>query len=167
VKGHLVRKTKAAKRPQGRLELDVFLPYRLSVLQQEVSRLIATAYAEKHCLMRNDWRVMVVLGNDQPLSANEACDRTNMDKVQVSRAIARLLGRKLVVRAQDTKDRRRWNLRLTPRGEAMNRDIVPLVRAREAELLDVLSASERSQLDALIDKLDRRAQELSRRVSVP
>lgn len=146
-----------------RLELDSFIPYRLSVLQQEVSRLIATAYAEKYGLMRNDWRVMAVLGNDQPFSANEICDRTNMDKVQVSRAISRLLGRQLVARVQDADDRRRWILRLTPGGEEMYREIVPAARAREAELLAALGESELRQLDALIDKLYRRAGELLRR----
>ncbi|UCH73376.1 MAG: MarR family transcriptional regulator [Rhodospirillales bacterium] len=140
-----------------RLELDLFLPYRLSVLQQEVSRLIATAYAEKHGLTRHDWRVMAALGSDQPLTANDVCSRTNMDKVQVSRAIARLLGRGLVVRAQDAGDRRRWSLQLTPRGEDIYRDIVPAARRREAELLDGLSEAERRRLHALIDKLYRRA----------
>jgi DNA-binding MarR family transcriptional regulator len=148
---------------EHRLELDSFIPYRLSILQQEVSRLIATAYAERYGLMRNDWRVMAALGNDQPLSANEICDRTNMDKVQVSRAISRLLGRELVVRVQDAEDRRRWILRLAKSGEKMYRDIVPAARAREAELLAALGEPELKQLDVLIDKLYRRAGQLLRR----
>lgn len=162
-----MRKTGKEDGTADRLDLDGFLPYRLSVLQQEISRLIATTYAERHRLMRHDWRVMAALGHAQPLSANQVCERTNMDKVQVSRALARLLSRALVVRARDAEDRRCWNLRLTPRGEAMYRDIVPLVRAREAELLGALSATERRQLDALIDKLDRRAQDLARRAPPP
>ena len=64
--------------------------------------------------------------------------------------------------AQDAEDRRRWILRLTPAGEAMYRDIVPAARAREAELLSVLSESELGQLDGLIDKLYRRASQLLR-----
>ena len=125
--------------------------------------MIATAYTEKYGLMRHDWRVMAALGNDQPLSANQVCDRTNMDKVQVSRAISRLLKRELVARVQDAGDRRRWILRLTPGGEEMYRDIVPAARAREAELLSALSDTELRQLNALIDKLYRRARQLLRR----
>ncbi len=155
----MTRKT-SADGTDRRLELDSFMPYRLSVLQQEVSRLIATAYAEKFGLMRHDWRVMAALGNDQPLTANEICRRTNMDKVQVSRAISRLLNRTLVARVQDTGDRRRWILRLTPTGDEIYREIVPAARARESELLSVLSAAERVQLDALLDKLYRRAHKL-------
>ncbi|MDH5411418.1 MAG: MarR family transcriptional regulator [Alphaproteobacteria bacterium] len=146
-----------------RLELDGFIPYRLSVMQQEVSRAIAAVYAEKHGLMRHDWRVMAVLGSNRALSANEVCQSTNMDKVQVSRAIARLKKRGLVDQLQDSTDRRRSSLRLTARGEAIYRDIVPAARARETELLSVLSATESTQLDNLIGKLYRRARELNDR----
>jgi len=147
----------------GRLALDGFIPYRISVMQQEVSRAIAAAYAEKHGLMRYDWRVMAALGDDQPLSANEVCERTNMDKVQVSRAIARLKKRGLVDQNRTVEDRRRSSLRLTGWGEVIYRDIVPAARAREAELLSVLESYELKQLDNLIAKLYRRARELNTR----
>ena len=146
-----------------RLELDGFIPYRLSVMQQEVSRAIAAVYAEKHGLMRHDWRVMAALGDAQPLSANEVCARTNMDKVQVSRAIARLKGKGLVDQHQDSTDRRRSSLRLTGRGEGIYRDIVPAARAREAELLSILDEAELEQLDKLIAKLYRRARDMNKR----
>jgi DNA-binding MarR family transcriptional regulator len=145
-----------------RLELDGFMPYRLSVLQQEVSRAIAAVYASKHDLMRHDWRVMAALGDAQPLSANDVCRRTNMDKVQVSRAIARLKKKALVSQHQDLEDRRRSVLRLTERGEVVYRDIVPVARAREADLLSALSEAEQKQFGKLIDKLYRRARDLNR-----
>jgi DNA-binding MarR family transcriptional regulator len=145
-----------------RLELDGFMPYRLSVAQQEVSRTIAKVYARKHGLMRHDWRVMAALGDAQPLSANEVCQRTNMDKVQVSRAIARLKNKGLVSQHQDLEDRRRSVLQFTGQGEAIYRDIVPAARAREADLLSALSEAEQQQLGQLIDKLYRRARDLNR-----
>ena len=150
-----------ARVDEDRLELDGFIPYRLSVVQQEVSRTIAAAYTEKHGLMRHDWRVMAALGIDQPLSANEVCQRTNMDKVQVSRAIGRLKQKGLVIQQLDAGDRRRSSLCLTGRGEGIYRDIVPAALARETELLATLSATELKQLDRLIDKLYRRARDLN------
>lgn len=145
---------------EERLELDSFIPYRLSVLQQEISRVIAQTYAGKYDLMRYDWRVMAALGGDHPLSANGVADRTNMDKVQVSRAIARLKRRRLVAQQRDSGDKRKSSLRLTARGLDIYRDIVPRARAREAELLAALSATEINQLDSLIGKLYRRAHDL-------
>lgn len=144
-----------------RLDLDGFMPYRISVMQEEVSRAIAKTYAEKHGLMRNDWRVMAVLGADEPLSANQVCARTNMDKVQVSRAIARLKDRGLVSQHQDNQDRRRSILRLTHDGKSIYRDIVPAALAKESELLAALTAGELKQLDMLIDKMYRRARKLN------
>jgi DNA-binding MarR family transcriptional regulator len=143
------------------LELDGFVPYRISVMQEEVSRAIATVYTRKYGMMRHDWRVMAVLGDHQPLSANEVCTRTNMDKVQVSRAIARLKEKGRVNQVQDSRDRRRSILRLTRRGQTIYRNIVPAARAREAELLSVLSAAELKQFDALIAKLYQRARQLN------
>lgn len=157
----MARKTRKSGAGGDRLELDSFIPYRLSVMQQEVSRAISAVYADKYGLMRYDWRVMAALGDDQPLSANEVCERTNMDKVQVSRAIARLKESGLVDRDRDAEDRRRSCLRLTRRGQTIYREIVPAARAREAEILETFSVVELQQLDRLIDKLYRRARELS------
>lgn len=144
-----------------RLDLDDFFPYRLSVVQQEVSRSIAQIYIEKYRLVRNDWRVMAALGCDQPLSANGVAERTNMDKVQVSRAIARLRRRRLVAQAQDADDRRRSSLRLTAAGQRIYQEIVPLARAREAELLAALTPADLQRLDRLLERLRRRAREIN------
>lgn len=151
----------AAEKRDERLDLDDFLPYRLSVAQQEVSRAIAQTYVGTYDLTRNEWRVMAALGCDQPLSANGVAERTNMDKVQVSRAIARLRQRGYVVQHQDTEDRRRSSLRLTAQGRRIYREIVPLARAREAELLAEIAPDELREFDALLEKLRRRARRIN------
>jgi DNA-binding MarR family transcriptional regulator len=102
-----------------------------------------------------------VLGRYAPLSAGEIAARTAMDKVQVSRALARLGARRLVARRADGEDRRRAALELTAAGRAVHDGIVPLARAKEAELLAVLGAEERMQLDRLLDVLSRQAARLA------
>lgn len=141
--------------------LEHFLPYRLSVLTNTISGGIARLYAERFGLAIAEWRVMAVLGRFGPLSANEVCRRTAMDKVRVSRAVARLVARRLVARRADAGDRRRAVLRLAAQGRAIHDRIVPLARAREARLLDALSAHERTTLDRLLAKLQTRADELA------
>src|SRR5690606_42112870 len=78
--------------PHARLDLDRFLPYRLSVLSNAVSAAIAREYAERFRLGITEWRVMAVLGLDPGLSASEVAGRTALDKVAGSRAVARLVG---------------------------------------------------------------------------
>ena len=146
--------------PGPDLDLDRFLPYRISVLQLAVSRCLARIYAKRFNLTRHEWRAVAVLGQEQPLTANGICARTNMDKVQVSRAVAGLVMAKLVARRPDARDRRRGLLNLTPEGRTIYREIVPLVLARERELLAALSNAEVRDFKRLLSKLQARATEL-------
>ena len=147
--------------PQAdRLDLDRFLPYRLSVAQLAVSRCLAGIYDRRFGLSRQEWRVLAVLGQDAPLTAGGVCARTSMDKVQVSRAVAGLVAAGLLERRPDRRDRRRGLLRLAPRGRAVYRAIVPLVLARERELLAALTEREVRAFDRLLDKLRARAEAL-------
>ncbi len=145
---------------QPALDLDRFLPYRLSVLQLAVSRALAEIYGARFDLSRHEWRVLAVLGAEAPLTAGEVAARTSMDKVQVSRAVAKLQAAGQLARHPDRRDRRRAPLALTRKGRETYRRIVPLVRARERELLGVLTPEEARTLDVIMDRLHRRAVEL-------
>jgi DNA-binding MarR family transcriptional regulator len=145
----------------GRLALERFVPYRLSVLANTVSRDVARIYDARFGLSVPEWRVMAVLGRFEPLAANAVAARTAMDKVRVSRAVARLLRAGLVARATDRHDRRRSVLRLSARGLAIYAAIVPLALAVEAKLLAALRPAERAALDRLLAKLQARAERLA------
>ncbi len=133
--------------------LEAFLPYRLSLLSNTISEGIATAYRDVHGLSLTEWRVVAILGRFPDLTATNIMARGAMDKVPVSRAVARLEERGLVRRKADSEDRRRLTLRLTPHGVKLFNAVVPEALAYERELLNRLSKGERAQLDALLDKL--------------
>lgn len=135
------------------LELEKFLPYRLSVLAQLISESLHDLYARPYGLSVTQWRVMAALGRFAPLTASEVGQRIVMDKVAVSRALAGLIKRGLVERSADLDDRRRASLNLTRKGRAMHADIVPLALKYEAELYQALSAEERQTLNGLCDRL--------------
>ena len=137
------------------LDLREFLPYRLSALTNRISRGLAAMYTERFDLGIWEWRVMAVLGQVSGLSAERVCALTEMDKVSVSRAVAKLLEKGCLRRDIDASDRRRSILGLTPHGYATYARIIPLAREYEAQLLDGLSAGQRKQLFALLDRLDR------------
>ena len=141
--------------------LERFLPYRLSILSNTVSNTIARDYRDLFGLSIPEWRVMAVLGRFGPLTSSAACARTAMDKVTVSRAVARLIDQKLVKRGVDPGDRRRSILKLTPRGARTHQQIVPIARGRESDLAAALTEKERRDLDALLEKLQRRANEIA------
>jgi DNA-binding MarR family transcriptional regulator len=77
-----------------------------------------------------------------------------MDKVAVSRAVARLLADGRLLREVHDGDRRRSVLRLSPDGEAIYAQVAPLALAFERQLLDGMDGEERALLFRLLDRLD-------------
>lgn len=146
---------------QDSLKLQEFLPYRLSVLTNKVSRGFSGRYSRYFKLTIPEWRVMAVLGQEPDLSAEQVCRRTEMDKVSVSRAVANLLKKGYLLRKRDEDDRRRSILRLSKEGRGVYGHIIPLGRKFEARLVEVLSPEERRQLDDLLKRLDTQAAKLA------
>jgi DNA-binding MarR family transcriptional regulator len=142
------------------LDLEHFLPYRLSVLSNRISQTIAETYAVRFGIGITEWRVIAVLGRHPGLSANGVAERTAMDKVAVSRTIARLLERGLVQRDTHGDDRRRSVLELSEAGYGIYDEVVPLARARERALLAHFSADDRQLLDGLLTKLSQGLQDV-------
>lgn len=139
------------------LDLEQFLPYRLSVLSNTISGTLAEAYSSQHGLSISEWRVLAILGRFPGSSAGEVAARGAMDKVAVSRAVSRLLDAGRIRRRFADADRRRSILELSARGWKIYRQVTPILLAYEADLLDGLSAPERRQLDKLLKRLAERA----------
>ena len=146
--------------PSATLELENFLPYRLSILAQLVSESLHDLYAQPYGLTVTQWRVTAALGRFAPLTASEVGQRIVMDKVAVSRAVAGLMERRLIERATDRDDRRRASLRLTARGKALHARIVPIALDYEAKLYETLTSEERKTFDRLANRLFARAEAL-------
>jgi DNA-binding MarR family transcriptional regulator len=151
-------KTKPA--PSELLVLEEFLPYRLSILSNRVSSAIAARYAKTFDLTIPEWRIIAVLGRRPGLTAKEIAEATEMDKVAVSRAVARLSARRRIRATADREDARRQQLKLTRDGEELHARIAPIALDTEEKLLSALSARERAELDALIDRLLQSARRL-------
>lgn len=149
--------------PPPALVLDRYLPYRLSILSNTVSGAIAAIYEDRHGLSVAEWRIMAVLGmtHDQPLTQKDLCAHTRMDKVQVSRAVKRLLSIGHLEREVDAGDRRRANLRLTAGGRHVYDDVAPATLAWERRLLDRFTEAEVAVLDAVLSRLQQVADELA------
>ena len=135
------------------LNLDRFIPYRLSVLTNRVSSAIARHYSDRFDLSIPEWRVMAVLGQTPGLSARQVAERTAMDKVQVSRAVQSLLASKRLTRDTDSEDGRVSQLSLSPQGLAIYKELVPVALELEREFLSVLNVQDRKMLDQLLSKL--------------
>jgi DNA-binding MarR family transcriptional regulator len=144
----------------ARLDLDHFLPYRLSILSNRASDAISRHYSDRFGLTVPEWRVMAVLGQTPGLSARDLAARTAMDKVQVSRAVALLVDGRRVRRDEDEADGRITRLSLTAKGQAIYNEVVPLALHLEEVFLSALSPQERETLDRMMTKLTDRIEHL-------
>lgn len=138
-----------------------FLPYRISITSNAVSDLIAREYRTRFGLKIPEWRVMAVLGDVGEATQRELVAATRMDKVAVNRATKTLGERALIQRAPNMQDGRSHHLALTPAGQALYAEIMPLALEMEAQVLAVLDEAEQAQLANLLGKLLRRADDLT------
>jgi DNA-binding MarR family transcriptional regulator len=139
---------------EAELKLETFLPYRLSVVSNQVSQGIAETYAERFGLSVTEWRVIAILGRFPNSQASQIVERSAMDKVAISRAVRRLLDSGLVYRKRDDSDRRAKPLSLSERGREVFAAIVPAALAYERRLLGALTSDEQNMLVTLLDKLE-------------
>ncbi|MEZ5658880.1 MAG: MarR family transcriptional regulator [Burkholderiaceae bacterium] len=139
------------------MSLSGFLPYQLAVAAEAVSRCVADVYTSEFDLARDEWRVLAALGETGEASTKATQLQTTLDKVQASRAIARLERKALLTRHEDPDDRRNHILRLTRSGRALYRRLVPRVIAIEQELLASLASGERAALERALTRLQERA----------
>jgi DNA-binding MarR family transcriptional regulator len=138
--------------------LEEFLPYRLSVASNRVSRLFARRYAEAFGLTIPEWRVLAVIGRFGTLSPSGVGEWTAMDKVKVSRAAASLVSRGLLRQSPDPNDGRGRLLRLTRKGATVHSGVVPLARDLEATLAAGLTKAEWAALNKALVKLNEHVQ---------
>ena len=138
-----------------RLILDTFLPYRLSIVNNKIRHALSSTYSRQFDLSPIEWRVLAVLGQNEKMSADEICRFTETDKVAVSRAVSKLLGKKRISRKRSSFDRRRSILRLTEHGLSIYESIVPRVLQLEDRLVEGLSQRERREFCKLLGKIER------------
>lgn len=145
---------------QKPLTLETFLPYRLSLLSNTVSGMIADTYADKFGITMPEWRIMMILAEYPGSSADEVCRRTEIEKSVVSRAVSQLVDRHLVTREISEQDKRRSVLTLTETGLSVYDEVMPVARDYESQLLKGLNAAQKRSLDDLLNALQERTNTL-------
>lgn len=135
------------------LNLEKFLPYRLSVLSHTISTTIAKAYESKFGVSIPEWRVVAILGRFPGLSAVEVADRTMLDKVAVSRAVTKLIKNGRIDREFADADRRRSILNLSEEGKKVHDEIAPLALAFERELLQDIGEEDYKTFNVVLERM--------------
>lgn len=133
--------------------LSDYLPYRLAVLSERVSKRLSVVYAEKYDLTVAEWRVIVHLSNSGAVSVREIHERANLEKPRVSRAVVKLEAAGLVKKDPSAEDHRLVVIALTDKGRDVLNGIIPEALSYEASLLKALSPAEITALNTITEKL--------------
>jgi DNA-binding MarR family transcriptional regulator len=157
--------TDAGRGDDAPLKLEQFLPYRLNVVASLVSQALSRIYAERYNIGVPEWRVLVTLGQYGMMTGKAIGAHSHMHKTKVSRAVALLEKRKLVVRRANRADLRESFLALTPAGRTMYEDLAPIALEFTQRLSEVIEPADRAAFDRAISRLTERSAKLAAEVA--
>jgi len=143
------------------LRLDGFLPYQLNVASNLVSQALSRLYAERYGIGVPEWRVLVTLGEFETMTGKAVGEHSHMHKTKVSRAVALLEKRKLVMRRVNRSDLRESFLSLTPEGRAIYEELAPGAAAFAQYLVEAIDPGDRDAFARALQCLIERAKPLA------
>lgn len=133
--------------------LSEFIPYRIVALGYRISRALSAAYEDED-LTIPEWRVLAVVAQAPAVAARDVAAQTPMDKMAVSRAVASLLKKHLVLRETGARDRRVQYLKLSREGRALFDRVAALAKDFEDRLVARLSKNELDAFKATLSRLE-------------
>jgi DNA-binding MarR family transcriptional regulator len=142
------------------LKLELFLPYQLNVVASLVSQALSRVYARRYRIGVPEWRVLVTLGQYGVMTGKAIGAHTHMHKTKVSRAVALLERRKLLMRRSNRADMRESFLSLTAPGRAMYEELAPHALDFARRLTEILTPTDRAAFDRAVKQLTQRSAEL-------
>jgi DNA-binding MarR family transcriptional regulator len=121
-----------------------------------VSNHVSHAFARKLVLSGvtvAEWVVMREMFDDEEASPGVIAERIGMTRGGVSKLVDRLVGKRLVTRAERSDDRRFQSIALTSAGRRLLPQLAALADQNDEEFFHPLSARERAALVATMKKL--------------
>jgi DNA-binding MarR family transcriptional regulator len=109
-------------------------------------------YGRKLGLSQVEWRIVALVGEHAPVSLNALADLLDLDKGQTSRSVSALVARRLMLR-EYRRDGRGIRITLTARGTEIYRELMASALERNRVLLSGMSAEEKAQLFAILERL--------------
>jgi DNA-binding MarR family transcriptional regulator len=140
------------------------ISYRLHVVANLLSRGAELRYRREFGVSLWEWRTLAHLGAEsEPLSLNELARFAGIHKSQMSRVVAGLTERGLVLRAADEDDARGVRLTLSKAGRKLYRDLIGAASERDEVFRRCLTKDETEAFNSVLAKLTGQARELIER----
>lgn len=134
------------------LDLDRYVPAFITFIANKLSNNGTVFYQRNFGVNITEWRIMSLLAIEPGIPASRICNVIGFDKAPVSRNLAMLQKRGLVVIRTAPDDGRTHAISLTARGRVVHDKVFAAAIERERRLLSCLKKEER---EVLIDMLRR------------
>tara|TARA_R110002096_G_scaffold50539_8_gene132567 strand:+ start:145 stop:681 length:537 start_codon:yes stop_codon:yes gene_type:complete len=142
---------------EGPFKIANYIPYRLAQAQLVVHRAVSPdtnpelqAIAQ---FTQRDIRVLGMIGQHASISPSMVAERTGLDRATVTRALALLSEKKMIVRMQNAQDGRGKYVSLSKLGAKYCNILFPIMQDYGAYLEEALSPDEKEQLLLLLEKV--------------
>ncbi len=122
----------------------------------DISRLIRRTFDERAKeigVTRPQWRVLTWLQRNEGISQGALAELLELDAMTICRMVDRLEAAELVERRSDPRDRRAWQLFLTPNAILITEQLKPIGEQLLQEALNGIAAREQDQLQHLLDQV--------------
>ena len=133
-----------------------FIPHRLMLLARMIDRETSRDLQAGTSVTAAEWRALAYICTMGSSSAAEICVAFEVDRAEVSRAVARLVQAKLIQRGQARDQGNRLTLTPTPAGENLHQRIKAKRRAYFDWILQDLDEAERQMFDDMLAMIAKR-----------
>ncbi|HYR34201.1 MAG TPA: MarR family transcriptional regulator [Burkholderiales bacterium] len=148
-------------------EIRDLLSFKLHRVANLLSRGAELRYRREFRVSLWEWRTIAFLGrSDEPMSLGQLAELANIDKGQMSRVVAGLTKRRIVLREAHPGDGRGVRLTLTRPGRKIYQGLIRAAAERDATFRDCLSEKENEVFDRALAKLAGQARDLIQREKV-
>jgi DNA-binding MarR family transcriptional regulator len=148
-------------------EIRDLLSFKLHRVANLLSRGAELRYRREFGVSLWEWRTIALLGrSDEAMSLGELAKEAGIDKSQMSRVVAGLAKRRIVLREAHPGDGRGVRLTLTRLGRRIYGGLIRAAAERDAAFRDCLSERENQVFDRALAKLAGQARDLIQREKV-
>jgi DNA-binding MarR family transcriptional regulator len=130
------------------------------VVSSLVSQALSRVYARRYGIGVPEWRILVTLGQYGIMTAKTIGAHTHMHKTKVSRAVALMEKRRLLIRRANRDDMREAFLSLTAAGRTMYEEVAPHALDFTRRLTEILTPDDREAFNRALQQLTARSSQL-------
>ena len=143
------------------LNIEDFLTFRITRLSNALRTNVTKRYLEEFGLSIPEWRLLALVTRFSPVRFSDLTHRSSMDKGQVSRTLQVMTKRGLtkmkVIKQRGSRTAAALAapvvVSVAPKGKALYKQVLPVARRRQADIIRRFSEADRVAFYTMLDKI--------------